>query len=175
MLGKNMHRLFVVALLLLTIAVNAKEAEKNNLVKVLIRPECKWMFYPPNFDDKHRKWPDYVSWDSSIAKPLTFKDPRTQITFYVESDGRHLAAIDTEGKLLWVHNPFEEDKAQCEYRTPHPIIVEIEIFEKPESLKFFEGGPTIDINHKFIMLYFDSSQFGIVDEETGKYVWLGQN
>ncbi|RYG08256.1 MAG: hypothetical protein EOO07_25945 [Chitinophagaceae bacterium] len=170
-----MHRLLAISLLFFTLLVNAKEAEKNNLVKVLIRPECKWMFFPPDFDDKHHKWPDYVLWDSSRAKPLSFKDPRTQITFYVETDGRHLSAIDAEGKLLWVHNPFEEDKAQCEYRTPHPVIVRIEIFENPESLKFDEGGPKLDFNHKFIRIYFDSSQDGIVDEETGKYIWLGQN
>ena len=98
-----------------------------------------------------------------------------ELTFYVESDGRHLAAMNAQGKLLWVRNPFEEGQGQCEYRTPHPVIVSIEIFEKPESLRFDEGGPIININHKFIMIHFDSSQFGIVDEETGKYIWLGQN
>ena len=169
-----MHKLFAIALLLCTISVGAKEVEKSNMVKVLIRPECKWMFYPPDFDGQHHKWPDYVLWDSSVVKPLAFKDPRTLITFYVETDGRHLSAIDAEGKLLWVHNPFEEDKEQCEYRTPHPVIVRIEIFEKPESLILYKR-PQLDPTHKFIMLYFDSSQTGIVDEETGKYIWLAQN
>lgn len=175
LLGKNMHKLLIVALLNCALTVNAQEPEKNNMVKVLIRPECKWMFYPPDFDDKPHQWPDYVLWDSSVAKPLVFKDPRTLITFYVESDGRHLAAIDKEGKLLWVHNPFEEDKEQCEYRTPHPIIVRIEIYKNPELLKFSEGGPKLDLNHNFINVYFDSSQNGILDEETGKYIWLAQN
>jgi|GEM_PF-6634028 len=169
-----MNKLFPI-LLLYAVTANAKETEKNNLVKVLIRPECKGMYYPFGFDDKPPEQPDYVLWDSSAAKPLTFKDPRTLITFYVETDGRHLAAIDAKGNLLWVRNPFEEEKAQCEYRTPHPVIVKIETFEKPERLKFNGDGPKFDLNHKFIMIHFDSSQFGMVDEETGQYIWLGQN
>jgi hypothetical protein len=40
-----------------------------------------------------------MPWDPSLAKPFTYKDSRTSITLYVESDGRHVAAIDAEGKL----------------------------------------------------------------------------
>ncbi|PUA29287.1 MAG: hypothetical protein B0W54_01400 [Cellvibrio sp. 79] len=170
-----MNKLISVIIILAASTVNAKEAEKNNLIKVPIRPECKSIFYPPDMDGKSRKWPDYALWDPSAAKPSAFKDPRTQNTFYVESDGRHLAAINSKGKLLWVRNPFEESEVQCEYRSPHPVITEIKIFENPESLKFSEDGPKLNLKHKFIMIYFDSSQFGIVDQENGDYVWLGQN
>src|SRR6218665_3668526 len=144
-----MNKYFITILLSFALTANANKVEKNKLVKVLIRPECRSIYYGL-LDNP--KLPNYVLWDSSAAKPLAFKDPRTLITFYVETDGRHLSAIDAEGKLLWVHNPFEEDKAQCEYRTPHPVIVRIEIFENPESLKFDEGGPKPDFNHKFIRI-----------------------
>jgi len=95
-------------------------------VPVLIRTECKQAFFFPDFIEpdgkavKHDR-PDYVDWDPTSAKPLVYRDGRTSITFYVESDGRHLAAIDGDGKLLWVRNPFE-DRHLCSYRTGRPVI-----------------------------------------------------
>src|SRR5271170_836020 len=53
--------------------------------------------------------------------PSTYRDPDSGIAFYVESDGRHLAAIDANGKLLWVRNPFL-DRNLCPYRSAHPYI-----------------------------------------------------
>jgi hypothetical protein len=41
--------------------------------------------------------------------PFTFK-AKTGIIFYVETDGRHMAAIDRNGKILWHKTPYE-DKA----------------------------------------------------------------
>ncbi len=95
-------------------------------VPVLIRTECKQAFFFPDFIEpdgkalKHDR-PDYVDRDPTSAKPLVYRDGRTSITFYVESDGRHLAAIDGDGKLLWVRNPFE-DRHLCPYRTGRPVI-----------------------------------------------------
>jgi len=33
--------------------------------------------------------------------PRVIKDPTAKITFYLESDQRHIAAISDDGKLLW--------------------------------------------------------------------------
>ena len=57
--------------------------------------------------------PDYAPWDPARANPLSYEDPGTSITFYVESDGRHLAAMDSQGNLLWVRNPWEDAHAFC--------------------------------------------------------------
>jgi hypothetical protein len=35
------------------------------------------------------------------AKPQVLVDPKTKITFYLESDRRHVSAIAPNGKLLW--------------------------------------------------------------------------
>jgi hypothetical protein len=35
---------------------------------------------------------------------LTYKDPASAIMIYVESDRRHIAAIDSTGKILWHKN-----------------------------------------------------------------------
>jgi len=164
----------LILLIFISNTLFAKESENKNLVKVLIRPECKEMFYGPDFFNEHKKRPDYVFWDSTRAHPLAFIDPRTSITFYVESDGRHLSAINEKAILLWLHNPFEE-AGECEYRSPHPVITKMEIFENTEALNSSLRTHPLNLKHKFISIEFDSSQFGIIDEATGEYFPLGQN
>jgi hypothetical protein len=164
-------------------SVNAADAAKPQPIKVLIRPECKAMFYGPDFVDldvhgkpiptKKRPKPDYVEWDPSLAKPLSFKDPTTSTFFYVESDGRHLAAISSDGKLLWVRNPFE-DRHLCPYRTPWPTIIAIEAAVSDNHAAAISnwGG---DISHDLLFVQFSGSQFGVIDQITGDYFPEGQN
>jgi hypothetical protein len=160
-----------------------------NAVQIPIKPICKDMFYGPDFVNADRTVqktprPDYVPWDPSRAKPLTFADPRTQTTFYVESDGRHLAAIHADGTLLWVRNPFEDHPANalkgvlglCPYRTPRPVIARIEATEiTTDTLTRILQSAGMNPTNKFITVTFDSSQFGLVDETTGDFFFLGQN
>jgi hypothetical protein len=146
-------------------------AAKPQPIKVLIRPECKAMFYGPDFVDldvhgkpkptKKRPKPDYVEWDPSLAKPLSFKDPHTSTFFYVESDGRHLAAISSEGGLLWVRNPFE-DRHLCPYRTPRPTSIGIEAAVSDNHAAAIRnwGG---DLSHDLLFVQFSGSQFGVID------------
>ena len=37
--------------------------------------------------------------------PQVYKDPTSGTLFYVETDGRHVVAISSEGKLLWSKDP----------------------------------------------------------------------
>jgi hypothetical protein len=129
------------------------------------------------------KAPEQVPWNPSRAKSFSYVDPRTQITFYVESDGRHLAAIDSSGKLMWVRNPFE-DSELCPYRSPRPVIDELKTVEvtkdEPNYLnkrtgRQFRSLGMADPSHKFLKLTFDSSQFGLLDESTGDFLELGNN
>jgi hypothetical protein len=74
----------------------------SGTIPVLIRPDCKQAFFLLDFIERDGKvvkpaCPDYVDWDPTSAKPLVYRDARTSITFYVETDGRYLAAIDGEG------------------------------------------------------------------------------
>ena len=127
--------------------------------------------------------PDDVPWDPDHAKPFSFVDRRSLITFYVESDGRHLAAIEPSGRLLWVRTPFE-DARLCPIRSPRPIIAEIEVANVSQNyagnlfsegaLKFRSLGMD-DPTHKYLRIHFDSSQFGLLDESTGNFFPEGQN
>jgi hypothetical protein len=154
-------------------------------IQVFIPPECKDMFYGPDFVDldangnavatKKGPKPDYAPWDPGRAIPMSYKDPRTSITLYVESDGRHVVAIDSNGKLLWIRNPWEDPPAFCPYRTPRPVIeslIQTELTQidranlKPRGAK---------LEHTFIALQFTSSQYGVLDESTGDFIPEGQN
>jgi hypothetical protein len=154
-------------------------------IQVFIRPECKDMFYGPDFiapdangdavSAEKRPKPDYVPWDPGRAIPMSYKDPRTSITFYVESDGRHLAAIDSLGKLLWVRNPWEDSGAFCQYRTPRPVIASLKQTELTEIERANLKPRGANLEHEFIALQFDSSQYGVLDESTGDFIPGGQN
>jgi hypothetical protein len=143
------------------------------VVKVFIRPDCQSMFYGPPGVASPTKRLSYISWDPAKAQPRAFKDPRTAISFYVESDGRHLAAIGPDGKILWVRNPFE-DRHLCPYRSPRPVIVHMEVAEAAQHSNVIKlrGG---DTTHEILSLQFDSSQFGVIDEITGDFFPEGQN
>jgi hypothetical protein len=172
-----LYRLSLIALLILlaATAVRADASDPSRPIQVLISAECIEWFYGPDFEGsplrKIKPLPDHVAWDPANAKPLSFKDPRTLVTFYVESDGRHIAAIDSAGVLMWVRDPFQEAKL-CPYRTPRPVIYRIsENYILPDDMKQFP----VDRSHRFVIVYFDSSQFFLVDEVDGNFVFLGQN
>jgi hypothetical protein len=147
-------------------------------IQVSIRSECKNSFYGPDLraggSAGIRPEPDYVAWDPAYVSPLTFRDPRTQLTLYVESDGRHLAAINSNGALLWVRNPFDEYKL-CPYRSPHPVIHVIETANILSVYWEYFRKRGMEPKHQFIKITFDSSQFGLVDEANGDFFLEGQN
>lgn len=89
---------------------------------------------------------------------------------YAESDGRHIAALDSIGKLLWVRDPYSDGRLRP-YRTARPVLWRISPL--PEGYanlmrKAWAAGP-------FVMIEFDSSQFGAIDLRNGNYFDLGQN
>ena len=109
--------------------------------------------------------PEVFNPNPKYGGPHTYKDPESKITFYVESDGRHVAAISEEGKMLWVRDPFVDAKLKP-YRHPRPFIVKI---ERPSE------NDIGSIEGHFVMVSFSSSQFGILDIQNGKFIWLGQD
>lgn len=106
----------------------------------------------------------------SPGRPVSYHDEGTNIVFHVESDGRHLAATRA-GAPLWVRDPFV-DKNLCPYRNQRPIIVRfgpISGVREAEIVKAWKReGP-------FVEIFFDSSQFGVVDTKTGDFFFEGQN
>jgi hypothetical protein len=98
--------------------------------------------------------------------PQAYMDSHTGTTFYVESDGRHVAAISKNGKLLRVRDP--KDAHLEPYRTDHAQIISI-----GRGTWWGEGTP-----RKFrgwVVITYNSSQFGAMNPSTGDFHFLGQN
>lgn len=98
--------------------------------------------------------------------PQAYRDPASGTIFYVESDGRHLAAISGNGKLLWNREPHKDAQVD-NYRTDRPQIIYI--------------GPARDVDARgvskkqFIEITFNNSQFGTVKMSNGDFKFLGQD
>jgi hypothetical protein len=107
----------------------------------------------------------YVNAFHAFRGPQAYKDVESGITFYVESDGRHIAAISSTGTVLWARDPFVDAHLEP-YRTEKPQIVVI-------------GAPlewmTRPYSGKFILVGFNSSQTGIMDMKTGEFHFVGQD
>ena len=106
----------------------------------------------------------YVNGAREFKGPLSYKDKEAGITFYVESDGRHVVALNSSGKILWVHDPFVEAGLKP-YRNDHPRIIFI---GSSAGVKGLKPG-------KFLGVSFDSTQFGVMDFQTGKFDFHGQD
>jgi hypothetical protein len=104
---------------------------------------------------------------SRFPGPQSYRDSATGITFYVESDGLHVAAISKEGKILWVRDPFHDAKLN-DYRTHKPQIVFIGKGSWVVNGVLRKDIPTIRIG-------FNSSQFGVMKMSDGEFQFLGQD
>ena len=110
--------------------------------------------------------PGPLAVSSYAPKPLAYKDPASQVTFYVESDGRHVVAIEPTGKIIWVTNPFVDAHLQP-YRFVRPYIVEI----GPYTGQPVRGNRA----DTALVIRFNSSQFGAIDKNTGSFTFEGQD
>jgi hypothetical protein len=103
-----------------------------------------------------------------FAGPQAYRDAHSGTVFYVESDGRHVAAISKRGKLLWVRDPFED--AQLEpYRTENAQIISI------GEATWWGEGPPLRKFRGWVIITYNSSQFGGLNPSNGDFVFLGQN
>ena len=104
---------------------------------------------------------------SHFPGPQSYRDSATGITFYVESDGLHVAAISKVGKILWVRDPFHDAKLS-DYRTHNPQIVSV-------------GKGSWSVNRvrrrdvPAILIRFNSSQFGAMKMSDGEFQFYGQD
>lgn len=152
----------------------------NGWTRITITARCRQILAPPPFvneagtKEKQPLFPKYEWWNPATAKPMAYKDSRTFISFYVESDGRHMAAMDPDGNLLWVRNPFE-DQNLCPYRNARPVISSLATTEISSGMADVMQSRGMNPSHKFLEIKFDSSQFGVLDETTGDFLFAGQN
>jgi len=100
--------------------------------------------------------------------PRVYRDAHSGTAYYVESDGRHVAAISKDGKLLWVRDPFKDAHLEP-YRTENPQIISI-----GQATSWGEGPPLRKFRGWVIITY-NSSQFGALNPNNGDFQILGQN
>ena len=115
---------------------------------------------------KHKTITFVDSWHD-FPGPQVYRDAHSGTLYYVESDGRHVAAISRDGKLLWVRDPFMDAHLEP-YRTDNPQIISI-----GEATWWGEGPPS-QFRGSVIITY-NSSQFGALNRSNGDFQFLGQN
>lgn len=103
--------------------------------------------------------------------PQVYKDPNSATTLYVETDGRHVAAISGEGKLLWNKDPYTDGHLPF-YRTKNPQIIFIGSVSKSVPPAGPWAGKQPD---KFVAITFNNSQFGLLRISNGEFKFLGQD
>jgi hypothetical protein len=99
--------------------------------------------------------------------PQVYRDTKSGTVFYVESDGRHVAAISKDGKLLWNKDPFKDGRLPL-YRTKTPQIVYIGAAYDSVQISKRQRA-------EFIAISFNSSQFGLLRISDGEFRFLGQD
>src|SRR5271157_856675 len=104
---------------------------------------------------------------TDFSGPQVYKDPTSGTLLYVETDGRHVAAISRDGKLLWNRDPFKDAHLPF-YRTEKPQIVYIE-----PATKFHH--PTGEKPERFVEISFNSSQAGTMRISNGEFHFSGQD
>ena len=95
----------------------------------------------------------------SFPGAQVYKDPKSEMLLYVETDGRHVAAISHDGKLVWNRDPFTDAHLPL-YRTEKPQIVYVGQASKADG---------------FVAISFNNSQFGLLRISNGDFKFLGQD
>ena len=99
--------------------------------------------------------------------PQTYMNPNNGTLFYVETDGRHVAAISGDGKLLWIREPYKDPKVEF-YRSANPQIIYI-----GSSPKWYQ--PPKSESDRYVGISFSNSQFGVLKVSNGDFTFLGQD
>ena len=103
--------------------------------------------------------------------PQVYKDPHSSATLYVETDGRHVAAISGDGELLWNKDPFKDGHLSF-YRTKNPQIIYIGPVSKSRPYAGPYAGTEPD---NFAAITFNNSQFGLLRISNGEFKFLGND
>ena len=99
--------------------------------------------------------------------PVAYVDKKLQLVVYAETDGKHLSAIDFDGRVLWTRSPFVDAHLKP-YRVAEPRIVHV-YAPLPWMLEGAKKGTA------FAAVEFESTQFGVVDLKSGQFFSLGQD
>jgi hypothetical protein len=108
-----------------------------------------------------------------LSPPLPFDgrvqcytESHSKVTVCSETDGRHLKAVDANGRILWRRDPFVDSKLEP-YRNEFPRIRWIGASNRP-----CQG---VVASSSCIAISYDSSQSGVVDLADGTFIFMGQD
>jgi hypothetical protein len=98
--------------------------------------------------------------------PVAYVDKNLHVLVYAETDGKHLSAIDFDGRILWTRSPFADARLKP-YRVADPRIVQL-YAPLPWMLDGAKG-------KAFVALEFESTEVGLVDLKSGTFFSLGRD
>ena len=90
-------------------------------------------------------------------------DKETGIVYEVQSDRRTISATKQDGTMIWKVNPFVDAKLEP-YRVKHPFIG-----------YFGKNLNQSNIKEPVLGISFNSSQFGVIELESGKFHFSGND
>jgi hypothetical protein len=99
----------------------------------------------------------------TIKKPLTLVDDLTKTKFILDTAQNEITATDITGRTLWTIDPRKDGNLDT-YRIDHTKIIYF-------KLEFDEH----TAHKEVIKIAYNNSQFGIIDKETGKFTFHGQD
>jgi hypothetical protein len=108
--------------------------------------------------------------NQDFVTPRILVDHETGISYFLDSDGRHVSAVSPAGKLIWRVDPFEEVRLEP-YRVAHPVLL---YFDFPDA-KWWEHKTQYGKRTEFICVGYNSSQFGILRKSSGQFIFEGQD
>ena len=127
-----------------------------------------WIVYHMTNNTSGSNWIVYGG-PVPISLPYTYRDTNCGICLRVETDARHITAMDSGGKALWYRDPFAEAHLEF-YRTRTPRIRFMGRTSKRMENNWSKFGGT-----SFLEVLFNSSQFGFLDVHTGDFFFGGQD
>jgi hypothetical protein len=152
-------------------AVTRKEQVSRALIRLV--ETCRW---PDGFESSE----ELLTFKSSggwrlvqfptirVFEPVCFSGDWQGTRVCSERDGSQVTAVQN-GRQLWRKDAHGDWKV-WPYRTVYPVVRSMTAV--PEGYRKAYGRL---IPEHAIFIQFDSSQFGVVDEEAGKFTMLGQN
>lgn len=95
-------------------------------------------------------------------------DSVNKVKFILDSTQTLIIAVDFNYKKIWSTDPWRDNKLRV-YRTKRPTINYFELLGKEKA----PGWEKLPDN--VIWVSYNNSQFGIVDQKTGNFRFLGQD
>ncbi|MBI4851268.1 MAG: hypothetical protein HY819_05520 [Acidobacteria bacterium] len=146
-------------------------SNRKNLYKIVI--SLGMLFFLSQYFVAQEPPKAYLEAQKRFCRPLTYKDKESGIILYVETNGRHISAINKDGEVIWLRNPFEDANLKA-YRVDYPQITYLGAAQKWMIDSMIVEDP-VNSKHTFVEIDFNSSQFGVINLTNGKFTFMGQD